>query len=125
MELSRAWSDTLAEGDLDAAIDFWAEDAVMMPPDQPPLRGKAAIRDYVMATADIPGFAISWEPVEAQVSAAGDLAYLIERNKITMLDDNGDPVVQHNKVVTIWRREPDGSWKNVVDMWNADPTGGE
>jgi len=24
---------------------------------------------------------------------------------------------------TIWRKEKDGSWKNVVDIWNPEPAG--
>ena len=122
LDLSRAWSDAVASGDMEAVLSYWADDAVMMAPGQPPIRGKAAIRDYLMATGDIPGFRIRWEPLEAHVSASGDLAYLIERNEITVTDSTGAPVTEYNKVVTVWERQEDGSWKNVVDMWNADPT---
>jgi len=38
-----------------------------------------------------------------------------------MNDKSGKPVKEYNKVVTVWRKEADGSWKNVIDMWNADP----
>jgi ketosteroid isomerase-like protein len=40
---------------------------------------------------------------------------------MTMNDSTGKPVTQHNKAVTIWRKQADGTWKNVVDMWNANP----
>ena len=43
-------------------MDFWAEDALMLPPDLPVLSGKGEIREYVTGAADIPGFKISWEP---------------------------------------------------------------
>jgi len=39
MELSAKWSDLAASGDLEAGIDFWADDAVVMPPDLPPRPG--------------------------------------------------------------------------------------
>lgn len=122
MNRSRAWSDAAGRGDMDAVLSYWADDAVIMAPGQPPIRGKAAIRDYLMATGNIPGFRIRWEPLEAHVSASGDLAYLLERNAITVPGPSGTPVTEYNKVVTVWARQPDGSWKNVVDMWNADPT---
>jgi hypothetical protein len=31
-------------------------------------------------------------------------------------------VVQRNKAVTVWRKEPDGSWKHAVDIWNSTGT---
>ena len=73
-------------------------------------------------TSKIPGFKISWEPLSAFVSKSGDMAYLIEQNKITMNDSLGNPVTEFNKSVTIWRKDADGSWKNIVDMWNANPS---
>jgi ketosteroid isomerase-like protein len=30
------------------------------------------------------------------------------------------PIKEVNKGVTIWRKEKNGSWKNVVDIWNAN-----
>jgi ketosteroid isomerase-like protein len=49
------------------------------------------------------------------------MAYLIERNVIEVNGENGDKVVTHGKVVTVWRKDSNGQWKNVVDMWNAVP----
>ena len=125
MDLSRAWSDAFARGDLEAVLSYWADDATVMAPGQPPIRGKEAIREYIMGTRDIPGFRVCWEPLEAHVAASGDLAYLIERLSTTVADETGASVTEYKKVVTVWERQPDGSWKNVVDMWNADPTSWE
>lgn len=125
MRISREWSDVIAAGDIEAAISYWAEDAVMMVPGLPPLRGRAAIREYIEAGAQMPGFGVRWEPLEAHVSASGDMAYVIERNQFTMQDSTGATVTESNKTVTVWRRQADGTWKNVIDMWNADPTAWE
>jgi len=35
--------------------------------------------------------------------------------------EDGEKIVTHGKVVTIWRKDSDGQWKNVVDIWNAAP----
>jgi uncharacterized protein (TIGR02246 family) len=125
MALSREWSDVAESGDTEATLAYWAEDAVVMPPGSPPLRGKAAIREFVEAGAQVPGFSVRWEPLEAHVAASGDMAYLIERNQFTIPDSTGALITDSNKTVTVWRKEPDGTWKNVVDMWNADPTAWE
>jgi len=121
MKLSRDWSAMVATAPIDDWIDFWAEDAVMMPPGMAPIRGKAAIRAYVESAAKMPGFQIRWEPESVSMSQAGDLAYMIERNVTTIDDAEGRPITSHGNVVTVWRREPDGAWRNVIDMWNEAP----
>ena len=121
MQLSRDWSATVGSGDLEASMDLWADDAVMLPPDLPVLSGKDAIREYISGAATIPGFKISWEPESAHIADGGDMAYLIERNVIEMNGENGDKIIAHGKVVTVWRKDARGQWKNVVDMWNTAP----
>lgn len=122
MQTSREWSAVASSGDIEAIIAYWDDDAVMMAPGQPPLRGKQAIREYVEGSATIPGFGVKWEPLEGHVSISGDLGYLVERNEFSYQDSTGTQITEANKVVTVWKKQADGSWKNVVDMWNADPT---
>ncbi len=121
MQISRDLSDLVATGDLDAVMDGWADDAVMMPPGLPAVEGKDAIRGYVEAAAQIPGFQISWEPVSVHVASDGDMAYMIERNVTVVNDSQGKPVTTYGKGVTVWRKDAAGSWKNVVDVWNEVP----
>jgi ketosteroid isomerase-like protein len=123
MKLSKDWSDLVKTKDLDLILEGWAEDAVMMAPGMPPLKGKDAIKAYVNEGLNIPGYKIRWEPLEVHVSDCGDMAYMIERNEIIVNDSLGNPVASYNKTVTVWRKQDDGSWKNVIDMWNADPNG--
>ena len=124
MQFSRDWSDLAATDDLDAIMAGWAEDAVVMPPGIPAVEGKPAIRDYVEAAMQLPGFQISWEPVTVHVSSSGDMAYMIERNITTVADPSGNLVTTYGKGVTVWRKTADGSWKNVIDMWNETPAPG-
>lgn len=124
MQRSRDWSDVAATNDLDAIMAWWAEDAVMMPPGVPAVEGKPAIRDYVEAAMQLPGFQISWEPLTVHVASSGDMAYMIERNISTVTDSSGNLVTTYGKVVTVWRKDADGSWKNVIDMWNETPQPG-
>ena len=121
MRLSREWSEVAGSGDLEKTLSYWAEDAVMMVPGQPPIRGKAAIRQFLEASGSIPGFTVKWEPLEAHVSPSGDMAFLLERNQFSFKDPSGSVVTESNKAVTVWRKQSDGTWKNVIDTWNADP----
>ena len=120
MELSREWSRTAATGNIDAVTRYWADDAVVMMAGLPTFRGRVAIRAYVQQSFATPGFRISWEPLEAHVSASGDMGYLIERTEVTLPDSTGRLTTHRSRAVSIWRRSADGHWRNVVDISNAE-----
>jgi uncharacterized protein (TIGR02246 family) len=121
MELSREWSRAASSGNVEKTVSYWAEDAILMSAGQPQLKGKKAIRQMVEESYKIPGFRISWEPQTVEVSANGDMAYLIEKAQVSFIDSKGKPITQNNKAVSIWRKQGDGSWKNVVDISTPEP----
>ena len=113
MQTSRDWSKAAASNDMDEVLKYFTDDAVMIQEGQPPVRGREALRAYLAEAAKVPGFKISWEPMEAKVS--GDMGYLLERTQMSFVGPQGQPVTQNFQAITIWRKQPDGSWKNVVD----------
>jgi len=120
MQTSREWAKAAAARDVDKTVGYWADDAVLISAGQPTLKGKAAIRRMVEESFRTPGFRISWQPQSAVVSENGDLAYLLENSQIAFTDSSGKLHETQNKAVTIWRKQPDGSWKDVVDMSTPD-----
>lgn len=114
--ISRQWSRVAGTKDVDAIVGYWTDDAIVMIPGMPTLRGKAAIRKYVEQSMKIPGFRIKWKPVEAHVSPSGDFGYLIERSSVTAPNAKGALETQEFRAVTIWRKEADGNWRDVVDL---------
>ena len=122
MQTSRNWARAAAGGDLEEALSFWSDDAIVMPPGQPAIVGKPAIREFVRQTSAIPGFSITWEPEQASVANDADVGFLVERNRITVADASGVFRQQFGKAVTIWRKDSMGEWKCVVDTWNENPT---
>lgn len=122
MDLSRAWAQAANANDHEKTLDFWAEDAVVMSPDQPALKGHDAIRGMLEGSSQIPGFEVNWEPKEAYVSKCGDMGYVLAHNYFKFQDSTGNTITTFNKAVEIWKKQEDGSWKNAVDIFNADPT---
>ncbi len=115
-QLSREWSQAAYAGDIEKTVGYWADNAVVMSAGQPVLNGKQAIRQMVEESYKMPGFRISWQPQSVEVSESGDMAYLIGNSQISFADSTGNPITIHNKAVEIWRKQADGSWKNVVDI---------
>ena len=122
MQTSRDWARAAASGDFEQILSFWSEEAIVMPPGQPTVVGKAAIRQFLQQTSAIPGFSITWEPEQASVASQGDVGYLVERNRITFTEATGVPRAQFGKAVTVWRKDAIGAWKCVIDTWNENPT---
>lgn len=122
MELSRNWAREAQSGDNERILSNWAPDAIVMPPGQPAIKGHDAIRKMLEESSKIPGFQINWEPKEAFVSKSGDLGYVIAHNYIKVTDSLGNTITTFNKAVEIWKKQEDGSWKNVVDIFNHDPS---
>jgi ketosteroid isomerase-like protein len=122
MQTSRDWAQAAASRDIERILSYWADDAIVMEPDQRALFGKAAIRGMVEASMKIPKFSITWGPETGVISKDGTMGYLIEHNRVSFPDSTGKVQTQFGKAVTIWRKDANGAWKCVVDTWNANPT---
>lgn len=116
------WATAASEGrDIERVLSYWTDDAVVLPPGLPAVVGKAALRQYVEGSMQIPGFRITWTSTDVTFSPDRNLAYIFSRNEVTMNAPNGMPATTAGRAVTIWRREPDGEWRCAVDLWNAEP----
>jgi len=116
MQVSREWSQTVPTKDYEKMLSYWRDDAVIIMPNQAPIKGKEAIRAMVESTSKNPAFNISWEPIEAHISDDASMGYLIERNKVTL----NDSLTAYHNVITVWRKTEDGTWKNVADVSTPD-----
>ncbi len=121
LQLDAEWSEAAQTRDVDRVVSYWADDATVLPPGGPAIVGKAAIREFVAKSFENPSFRIAWKTNDVVVSEGGDLAYGIGTNRVNVNAPDGTPVTMDGKAVTVWRREKDGSWKCVVDIWNGAP----
>jgi len=116
-----AWAAAAAAHDLEASVDAMAEDGIMFPPDQAPVVGRTAIRVYMAVAFATPGFSVRWVTGETRVASSGDLGYSFARSRYTVPDSSGTIRTIFAKGVTVWRREADGRWRCVADIWNSAP----
>ncbi len=114
------WSRAAEGKDVEAILSFVADDAIFLPPDGPMLRGKEIIRRFWSELAETPDFSLSWEAADAVVSSAGDMGYTHGLVLVTRKDEEGNTDTERAKYVTIWKKQPDGSWQVVVDIWNSN-----
>ncbi len=77
--------------------------------------------DYAAAmqtaqNGDTPDGVLTWEPEFADVANSGDLGYTWGHYTYTFFDSTKAP--SHGYYVTIWKKQPDGSWRFVFDAGN-------
>jgi ketosteroid isomerase-like protein len=117
------WANAASAGkDVEKIVSYWSDDAIVIPQGQLVAEGKAAIRAFVTSSLQIPGFKIHWVSERVTFSPDGKLAYMHGKNTVTVPGPNGALVTLAGRGITIWRLEPDGQWRCVVDIWNDPPS---
>lgn len=99
------------EGVAEAFYHFAADSAVILRGGKL-IRGREAIRDYYLQNLK-PGTKLQWAPDYTDVS--GDLGYTYGRYTHQVPDSSGNITESHGIFHTVWKRQPDGSWRFVWD----------
>lgn len=96
-------------GRIDEALSFFAPDAVLIPADQPGVRGHAAIRENLMKAfrERITFVSLTMH----QFVATGEIAVQRGNYERRMPSDRGDVISQHGPCEVFWRRQEDGQFR--------------
>jgi uncharacterized protein (TIGR02246 family) len=119
-DLDAQWSAAAGAKDLDKTVSYYAESAVVMPPNASAATTKESIRSAWKEMLTAPGAAISWKATKVEVAKSGDLAYVSGTYEETMTDASGKPIKDRGKYVEIFKKQADETWKVVADIWNSD-----
>jgi ketosteroid isomerase-like protein len=106
------------KGVLAAFEHFAAPDVAFIDTDPRQFRGLAAVRER-MGT-DQPGVSLTWSALFTDVSDDGTLGYNYGRYESRRPGLDGKESVRTGFFLTIWKRQPDGSWKYVMDNGAPD-----
>ena len=104
-------------GDAEGLAALYADDAMLLPPDHEPIRGRQAIGEFWRQGTD-EGLEVTTLTVEVD----GDLGYLVGRYNLPPTDE--EPA-DSGKYVMCLKRQRDGSWKLTADIWNRSGEDGE
>ncbi len=119
-DADREWSRAAAAKDLDRTVSYYADDAIVLPPNAPLAAGQEAFRrEWNGMFAAFSG-TLHWEPTKVEVSRGGDLAYIVGTYEGTLSSPNRNPAKDRGKYLEVWKKQPDGKWKCVADMFSSD-----
>jgi uncharacterized protein (TIGR02246 family) len=117
------FSQLLEEGQLDALLGLYEEDATFVPEPGRVVSGRQAIREELEQLVAIdPRMSGSVE----RVLESGDTALVAYRWQMLATAPDGSPIRQGGLSEDVLRRRADGSWGVIIDdpYGAADPNGG-
>ncbi len=112
------WLKAITERKLDTTVSYYGDGALLLAPNAPIARTKEEIRQaWMQVFVSIPpGANFSAETTKVEVASAGDLAYTTGTFAIEL----NHTAIDKGKFVDVWKKQPDGSWKAVIDIFNSD-----
>ena len=101
----------LVKGIRDAFLEFFADDSIAFTPGV--VSAKERLRSRPAQPASVQE--LKWEPRAGDVSASGDLGWLT--GPATFVNHAAaNPGPQYSNYLSIWRRQPDGRWRVLIDF---------
>jgi uncharacterized protein (TIGR02246 family) len=111
----------IAAKDIDKLGAFYADDASVFAPDAPVINGMAAIKAAWKSIVADKNFSLTFASDKVDVAKSGDLGYCEGAATMTFTDPKTKKVLtERGKYVTVYKKQADGSWKVVADIWNGD-----
>ena len=120
-ECGNLYALALNTGDLELWLSLHTDDVAKMGPDEPAIFGNEALRAKMEPVFDNFTFEMTINSEETQVD--GDLGYDRGTYTLSITPKAGGEtisVMPDGKFLTIWKRQPDGSWKASHDCYNSN-----
>ena len=118
--LDTEWSKAAGAKDVDKTASYYSDDALVLPPNMPAINGKQGARAMWQGMFSVPGFGGGWKVSKVEVARSGDLGYVTGTYELSETDAKGKPMTDKGKYLEVWKKQADGTWKCVVDMFNSD-----
>jgi uncharacterized protein (TIGR02246 family) len=118
--VDREWTRAATAGDGSALTALYASDATLLPPNEPVAKGEA-VKKYNIDMVN--AFSGPIELTTTAVEGRGDLAYAVGMYRATLTPKKAGAKAlptEEGKYLEVLKKQADGSWKIVYDMWNQN-----
>src|SRR5215208_2397424 len=112
VETERAFAQSAArKGIRDSFLEFFADDAIALTPEPKPAKESLQSRP----ARPFSELELTWEPRTGDVASSGDLGWLTGPS--TFIDHTAAaPQPRYGNYLSIWRRQPAGEWRVLIDV---------
>ena len=116
--LTKEWALACNTKQLDDLVHMYGNDALILRPNHPPVRGTAAIREFYFAVLDAGVGEVELETLRVEV--VGDLAYEAGRYKMLVPVTVGKRREERGKYLMVLARQANNEWKIASDCLTSD-----
>jgi ketosteroid isomerase-like protein len=118
-DLEAKFAADTAKGGGAAFAKWFADDAVTLSNGQAPVLGEVAI---AAGTKWSPSdYQLVWTPEGGRMGPAGDMGFTWGHYEGHFKKPDGSPGTVTGRYMTVWKKQPDGSWKVALDASNDEP----
>ncbi len=118
-QLEAKFAADTAKGGGRAFSAWFAPDAVTLGNGKAPVIGHDAIAAAATWSPDI--YRLTWTPEGARMGPAGDMGFTWGHYEGVSKDAQGNTVKTAGRYMTVWKKQPDDSWKVLLDASNDGP----
>ena len=105
--------------DMDALLELWTEDTLLMNQNAPIIQGRTGVAEYYKAAESATYTEHKHELLE--VDGYGDIAYARGAYKVVFVAEGAaEPTQLEGKTLLILRKQSDGRWRISRFCWNSD-----
>lgn len=116
-QLTQDWVQACNTKHLDDLVELYAQDAMVLRPNVPPVRGIAGIREFFFSVLDAGLGEVEMDTVRTELF--GEVAYEAGRCKMLVPTALGKRREERGKYLMMAVRQA-GEWKIVSDCWSSD-----
>lgn len=116
-----AWDKVSDSKSAEGWLSYYSDDAIMMPPGEAVCKDKASREASIKNMFATPGMSLRFQSTKVEASRSGDMGYAVGVYQWKSKDAKGKDYNETGKYSEVWKKQADGSWKCIADIWNADP----
>jgi len=117
-EADIAFAQATKERGLDGWMSFFADDAYVGT--NPDVKGKLELRRFYQRLFSRRDLKFEWAPDHSEVFPSGIMGYTSGRYTMSYTTFEGKTASQTGSYLTVWQKQPDGTWKVLTDFGTQD-----
>jgi ketosteroid isomerase-like protein len=112
------WSAAAETRNLDKTLSYYTADAIVMPPNVASATTREAVRSAWKELLGDSNLIVSWKATKVEVAHSSEIGYVAGTYEVK--DSSSKSANDRGKYVEVFKKQADGTWKCVADIWNSD-----
>jgi len=116
---SLACTGAVVAGEVERVLTFYADGALVLPPNGPSAEGKEQIGKFWSQFVGDQGYMLRWKSIRIGAAKSGELAYEMGTYEMA-LKDAKEKLASQGRFLAVWKKQYNDEWKMVAQMFYAD-----